>query len=126
MKKRCLPIVLIAASVLAGIACSPYSGQFHYTRTPYFEPTHPDDVRLLRTDPRRPHIQLGEVWIRPEPGMSSRYVENTLRARAAALGANALVIVEDRYFNRYVVRNYRYGHRAYRERSIVGIAIRYR
>ncbi len=122
-------ICLLAASALAfgTLACYPYySGERYFPRAPRFEPTHPDHVRLLRYAPRRPHIQLGEVWIRPEPGMSRRYVENSLRARGAALGADAVVIVEDRYFNRYVARYSWYGRRYYRERVIVGIAIRYR
>jgi len=126
MRKRYLAAVIVAAIMIGTIACSPFSGQYRYTRTPYFEPTDPGRMQLLRHAPRRPHIQLGEVWIRPDPGMSPTYVENALRARAASLGADAVVIISDRYFNRHVVRHYWYGHRIYREREIVGVAIRYR
>ncbi|OGD30334.1 MAG: hypothetical protein A2Y56_08930 [Candidatus Aminicenantes bacterium RBG_13_63_10] len=126
MRKHWLPIILISAIALGAMACFPYAGQQYYARAPRFEPTHPSQVRLLRSEPRRPHIQLGEVWIRPDPGMSPNYVENTLKSRAAALGANALVIVEDRYFKQNVVRSYWHGRRYYRDRVIVGVAIRYR
>lgn len=126
MRKSYLAAVIVTAIMIGTFACMPFSGKYRYTRTPYLEPTDPARVQLLRYEPRRPHIQLGEVWIRPDPGMSRFYVENTLRARAASLGADAVVIIRDRYFNRHVVRHYWHGHRTYREREIVGVAIRYR
>lgn len=126
MKNRILFFIAAAGLLIGAAACAPVSGKFYYTKTPYFEPTNPDKVKLLRSKPRRPHIRLGEVWIRPEPGMTARYVEGTLRARAAALGADAVVIVRDRYHNHRVVDFYWYGHSRFREREIVGIAIRYR
>jgi len=127
MKSKLLAIVLATAAIVGFSACYSYMGHRYYLNTPSFAPTNPAHVQLLRQEPKRQHIQLGEVWIRPEPGMSAHFVENSLRERASAMGADALVIVEDRYFNRYVVGySYWHGHRAYRERDIVGVAIRYR
>ncbi|HEX9902000.1 MAG TPA: hypothetical protein VGB72_03970 [Acidobacteriota bacterium] len=128
MKSKLLVLLLAMALAIVGFsACYSYMGHRYYLNTPSFAPTNPGHVQLLRHEPKRQHIQLGEVWIRPEPGMSSHFVENSLRERASAMGADALVIVEDRYFNRYVGRySYWHGHRAYRERDIVGVAIRYR
>jgi len=69
---------------------------------------------------------LGEVWIKPEPYWSPQFVENTLRKQAAKLGAQALVIVVDRFTrNAEVVPDYWPGGVVYRERVIVGVAIRY-
>ncbi len=127
MKRPHLAILSVAILAVLGFsACYSYIGQRYYLRTPYFAPADPAHVRLLRQAPNRAHVQLGEVWIRPEPGMSAYFVEDSLRQRAAAMGADALVIVVDRYFHRYVVHGWWYGHRAYRERDILGIAIRYR
>ena len=127
MKRNHVVILSAALFAILGLsACYSYMGQRYYLNTPNFAPTNPAQVRLLRREPNRAHVQLGEVWIRPEPGMSAYYVEDRLRERAAAMGADALVIVVDRYFHRYVVHDWWYGRRAYRERDILGIAIRYR
>jgi hypothetical protein len=128
MKGKRLVIFLGMILALVGFsACYSYLGHRYYLNTPSFSPTNPAHVQLLRHEPKRSHVQLGEVWIRPEPGMSATFVENSLRDRAAAMGADALVIVVDRYFYRYYVAHYYWhSHRAYRERDIVGVAIRYR
>jgi hypothetical protein len=49
-----------------------------------------------------------------------------LREKAALMGADALVIVADRYFGGGVVYDYWRGPRRIYRRQIVGIAIRYR
>lgn len=119
----CSLIVLIA-----GISsCRPYVGHDFYPGTPRFAPTHPDSVLLLRNQPRRNHIKLGEVWIRPEPGMSRYFVEYKLRKKAARMGADAVVITEDTNLrNRVAVRRYGRGTMIYHERLIIGVAIRFR
>jgi hypothetical protein len=88
--------------------------------------TDPAQIDLLRREPRRDHIRLGEVWIKPSWRMDRFYVESELREKAARMGADALVIVADRYFREGVVYSYWHGPRAVTERQIVGIAIRYR
>lgn len=125
MKKIALP-VLILALLLTGVACARSSGYHFYPQTPRFAPTHPAEVDLLRREPRRDHIRLGEVWVRPSPRMNRYDVEGLLRERTARMGGDALVIVADRYFRDGVVFNYWRGARSVYERQIVGIAIRYR
>lgn len=126
MNKKLLSLMLIAGLAAATVSCyRPYGYRF-YPRTPQFAPTHPADVSLLRREPRRDHVQLGEVWIRPTPRMDRFYVEGVLREKAARMGADALVIVADRYFRDGVVFNYWHGPRPVYRRQIVGIAIRYR
>lgn len=125
MKARPL-LILIAALLMAGVsACYRPYGYFFYPHTPAFAPTDPSRVDLLRREPRRDHIRLGEVWIRPDWHMDRFYVEGTLRDKAARMGADALVIVADRYFNEGYVYSYWHGPRPVYERQIVGIAIRY-
>jgi len=128
MRKMSLTVLLITFALSFGsISCYRHVGHHVYRGTPRFEPTYPGEVHLLRREPRRSHIQLGEVWIRPNPRMSRDYVENKLREKAARMGADALVITVDRYFgDRVVVRRRWRGSVVYQERLIVGIAIRFR
>jgi len=125
MKARHLCLFLLAVLLLGAVSCyRPYGYRF-YPDTPRFAPTHPAGVDLLRREPRREHLRLGEVWIRPDPRMDRFYVEGVLREKAARMGADALVIVADKFFRDGVVFNYWRGPRAVYDRHIVGIAIRY-
>jgi hypothetical protein len=121
--------ILWALLVLtAGLSsCRPYAGLEFYRGTPRFARTHPDRVLLIERRPRQSHITLGEVWIRPNPRMSRHFVEYKLRKKAARMGADAVVITVDRS-SRSRTAYRRYGRRTliYRERLIVGIAIRFR
>jgi hypothetical protein len=129
MKKRMNPILLgILLAALAGISsCRSYAGYEFYPGTPHFHRSHPGLVMLIERRPRRSHIELGEVWIRPEPWMSRYYVENKLRKKAAKMGADAVVITMDKYArDRMSYRYYRRGTMIYPERLIVGVAIRFR
>jgi len=128
MNAKRISILALAAALVAGITISCYRpyGYHFYPDRPRFEPNHPADVDLLRREPRREHIRIGEVWIRPSRHMDRYRVEGILREKAAYLGADALVIVADRYTRDGVVYNYWYGPRRVYRRQIVGIAIRYR
>ena len=126
MRAKRQPLFILAVLLLGVVSCyRPYGYRF-YPDTPRFAPTHPAGVELLRREPRREHIRLGEVWIRPDPRMDRFYVEGVLREKAARMGADALVIVADKFFREGVVFNYRRGPLTVYDRHIVGIAIRYR
>lgn len=125
MKRKWSSLMILAVFFAGAVSCyRPYGHRF-YPNAPRFEPTDPARVRLLRNEPRRDHIQLGEVRLRPSRGMDRRYVEGLLRERAALMGADALVIVVDRFFRDRVVYSYWRGPGIVYERHIVGIAIRY-
>ncbi len=126
MKAKWIPALILALLLPSVTACYRHSGYHFYPHTPRFEPTDPARVDLLRREPRQDHIRLGEVWIRPTWHMDRYYVEGVLRERAARMGADALVIVADRYFREGYVRSYWRGRRSISARQIVGIAIRYR
>ena len=125
MKAKWIPVLILAILLPNAAACYRQSGYHFYPHTPQFAPTDPARVDLLRREPRRDHIRLGEVWIRPTGNMDRFYVEGVLREKAARMGAEALVIVADRYFREGTVYNYWQGPRPVYERQIVGIAIRY-
>jgi hypothetical protein len=125
MKKKWLSILALAMLTAGLVSCyHPYGYRF-YPEAPRFAPTNPANVELLRHDPKREHIRLGEVWIKPDPDMSRAYVEGTLREQAAAMGADALVIVVDRFFREGIVYNYWRGAVPVYELRIVGVAIRF-
>lgn len=126
MKAKWLSMLFLGVFTLAIASCyRPYGYKF-YPGVPHFSPTNPAHVDLLRREPRRNHIRLGEVWIRPDPRMERYHVEGILREKAAAMGADALVIVADRFFREGVVFNYWRGPMSVYESQIVGIAIRFR
>jgi hypothetical protein len=127
MRKKLTFLCVLIIGIVWISSCRPYVGYDFYPATPRFKRTHPDRVLLLRNQPRKNHIELGEVWIRPKPRMSRYFVESKLREKAARMGADALVITVDEYFrDRVAVRRYGRGTMIYRERLIVGVAIRFR
>jgi len=69
MKAKRPSMLFLAVIILATISCYRPFGYRFYPHTPRFAPTNPPAVDLLRREPRRDHIRLGEVWIRPHYGM---------------------------------------------------------
>jgi hypothetical protein len=69
-----------------------------YVGAPRFPPSNPASVEILRTEPIRLHVRLGEIVIEAstEPAPPITEVEDKLRAEAAKLGAEAVVVVVDR------------------------------
>jgi hypothetical protein len=127
MRKNLTLLCALLVVVAALSSCRPYAGSRFYPGAPHFARTHPDHVMLIKRRPQRNHIELGNVWIRPEPWMDRYFVEYKLRKKAARMGADAVVITEDKEFrDRVAYRYYRHGTMIYRERFIGGIAIRFR
>jgi hypothetical protein len=127
MRKKLTFLCVLLVGIVGISSCRSYVGYDFYPGTPHFERTHPDRVLLLRNRPQRNHIELGEVWIRPKRRMSRYFVGSMLREKAARMGADALVITVDEYFRDHVaVHRYGRGTMIYRERLIVGVAIRFR
>ena len=68
-----------------------------YIGVQIYPPSNPAQIQILRKEPARPHVQLGEV--RAEPSSDSvpvQKIEESLRNAAAKMGADAVVIVFDR------------------------------
>jgi hypothetical protein len=102
-----------------------------YVGAPHFPPSNPATVEILRSEPIRPHERLGEIVVdaSTEPAPPIAEVEDKLRAEAAKLGADAVVVVLDRvqpvgafvsgpWFGRDVD--------VIKGRKVVGVAIKYR
>jgi hypothetical protein len=64
---------------------------------PKFPPSDPAKVQILRTQPTRPHVRLGEVRAEPsDTSVDATKIEEALRKEAAKLGADAAVVVYDK------------------------------
>lgn len=87
--------LLLSALALAGCASVDVFSE-RYLGVPAVAPTTPASVEVLRKEPKRPHVQLGEVVASPRDGATTDEIELALKTEAAKLGANAAVVVQDR------------------------------
>ena len=93
------PLALFTAVValFALTACNTVSTSYKQDiGGPRFAATDPAQVQILRAEPTRAHVRLGEI--RAEPASTSTDVskiEDALRKQAAKLGADAAVVVAD-------------------------------
>jgi hypothetical protein len=100
MKKcRALALPGLAAFVMVLAACATVDvTTTQYLGAPRYQPSEPNAVQILRTEPTAPHDRLGEVLVDasvdPPPSISE--VEQKLCKAAAKLGADAVVVVYDR------------------------------
>jgi hypothetical protein len=102
-----------------------------YVGAPTFPPTSPTSVQILRVEPARPHVRLGEIQIEgsTDPAPPVAEIEAKLREEGAKMGADAVVVVLDRLQR---VGSYVSGPwwgRSVEQitgRKVIGVAIRYR
>ncbi len=94
-RRRAPLAVLLLAAAAPGCATVRVSSY----RTPGvgpFPPTAPSSVEILRRMPRGGIVRLGEIVLRPSGAPTVERIEAALRTEAAAMGAQAVVVVEDR------------------------------
>jgi hypothetical protein len=94
---RRLSSLAALAGLVALTGCKTVSTNSHlYLGEPTFPPTDPAQVEILRAEPTRPHVKLGEVQAQPSSdSVSNQQIEQALQKAAAKLGANAVFIVTD-------------------------------
>ncbi|VVO24104.1 hypothetical protein [Pseudomonas fluorescens] len=128
---RPLLTAALIASVLALGACATVDAQTTaYVGVEHPAPTLPSEVQVLRTEPTRAHVRLGEILIDAsvDPAPPITQVEQKLREEGAKLGADAVVVVYDHI---QPVAAYVSGPRWSRDietiqgRKLKGIAIKY-
>ncbi len=95
---RCITSLVALAGLMAVTGCQTVStSSRQYLGGPTFPPTDPLQVQILRTEPTRPHVQLGQVQAEPSSdSVPNPQIEQALQKAAAKMGANAVVIVADR------------------------------
>ena len=93
MKKHGMLFFLI----LLFIGCA--SVDITKTAKGFYDPTNPNDVDILMTGSDRPFIELGSVTVSGfEPDETAK-MHNAIRAKAAELGANAVIIKNEGLIN---------------------------
>lgn len=98
-KHRFLPAMLLGALALALTACSSIDARTtEYVGAPHLAPTLPGNVEILRIEPTRPHVRLGEIVVDAgtDASASVSEIEQKLRSEAAGIGGDAVVVVYDR------------------------------
>jgi hypothetical protein len=90
MQKVCF----IGVSCLLLMLCS--CAQVNVTKTAkgYYDPTVPDEIEILVTIPQqqRPYIELATVTTQHWKTQETAKMHNSLRAKCAPLGANAVIL----------------------------------
>jgi hypothetical protein len=97
--QRPLLVAALVASALVLGACASVDAQTTaYVGVEHPAPTLPNEVQVLRTEPTRPHVRLGEILVDAsvDPAPPITQVEQKLREEGAKLGADAVVVVYDR------------------------------
>jgi len=127
---RLLPLLLAVAGLLSLTGCSTvYISSNQYIGGPIYAPSDPNLIVILNTQPIRPNVRLGEVTAEPSSDkVSAQEIQQKLRAAAAKMGADAVVIVSDRdqvtgavVSGGWMVRSVQ----PTMSRVIVGVAIKY-
>ena len=120
----------LAATVLAVAAgCASTSvSTIPYPNVPVFPPTDAASVQILRVEPARPHIKLGEITVAvpASPAPSVHEVDNILRTAAARLGADAAVLVVDPIQPTAGVASGNWWHGTSSGREAIAVAVKYR
>jgi hypothetical protein len=66
-----------------------------YPDAPKFAPTDASAVEILRNEPAIPYVRLGEITLSLQSNPSQDAIAQTLKEKAAAMGATAVVLVYD-------------------------------
>lgn len=94
-----------------------------------FQSVEPAHVQILRTEPTRAHVRIGEIRAETSsPGVDVEKIESALCKKGAAMGADAVVVVHDTtevtgaqvvggWFDRTIEKT--------EGRVVVGVAIKY-
>jgi hypothetical protein len=120
---------LAATLVIAGCA-GVSASTIRYANVPNYPPTEPAHVQILRSEPARPHLRLGEITVDGPAATAPAVerVEEKLRTEAASLGADAVVLVVDPLQPTGVASRSWWGGSAAAAagRDVVAVAIKYR
>jgi hypothetical protein len=89
---------LAATALVLATGCQSVStSHVQYIGGPRVSPSDPAQVQILRAEPTRAHVRLGEVRAEPySESMEAAKIEDAIRKEAAKLGADAIVVVRDK------------------------------
>ena len=91
---KALPrVTLIAACLLFMSGCA--SVDVTKTASDYYAPTDPNLIEILKTQPERKFVELGTITVSGFDSKEVAKMHNGVRAKAAPLGANAVILTEE-------------------------------
>jgi hypothetical protein len=122
--------VAVLGALLFGTGCNTVSINSNpYVGVQAYPQTNPADIRIMRTEPTRPNVRIGEIRAEPSSeSVSVQKIEEALRNAAAKIGADAVVIVYDQtQVTGAVVTGPWFGRsvQTIQGRVVVGVAIKY-
>jgi hypothetical protein len=92
MKTKTRTLALLTSiALLAGCAVVDVTK----TAKGFYNPTNPNDVQILKTVPSQKYIELGTVAVSGFQVSETAKMHNAIRAKAAPLGANAVILTTD-------------------------------
>ncbi len=88
---------ILLCSLALSIICSCASGTVAVMKTGsgFYEPTNPNDVRILKTIPDRKYVELGPVIASNFYSSAFADMYNEIKTKAAVLGADAVIITDE-------------------------------
>jgi len=120
----------VTLAVAAGCASPGYVSTIRYPNVSEFPQTDPSSVEILRAEPTREHLKLGEITVDISYGSPplAQELDARVRAEAAKLGADAVVLVLDMRIPPGAVASKSWWGAPRRPvgREVIGVAIKYR
>ncbi|CAI8866738.1 MULTISPECIES: hypothetical protein [unclassified Pseudomonas] len=97
MKNTLSWLTITLISLLLGACASIDAQTTAYVGGPHPGPTLAANVQVLRVEPTRPHVRLGEILVDAsvDPAPPITDVEQKLKDEAAKIGGDAVVVVYD-------------------------------
>ena len=87
---------ILLCSLALSIICS-CAGRVAVTKTGigFYEPTNPNDVRILKTIPDRKYVEVGTVIVKDVQPEDTAIMHNQIRTESAVLGADAVILTDE-------------------------------
>ena len=87
---------ILLCSLALSIICS-CAGRVAVTKTGigFYEPTNPNDVRILKTIPDRKYVEVGAVIVTDWYPSDTVNMHNEIKTKAAVLGADAVILTDE-------------------------------
>ena len=86
---------ILLCSLALSIICSCTTVTVMKTGSGFYEPTNPNDVRILKTIPDRKYVELGTVIASNFYSSAFADMYNEIKTKAAVLGADAVILTDE-------------------------------
>jgi hypothetical protein len=89
--------ITVLLSLASCIACFSGCASVDVTKTAsgFYDPTDPNKLDILKTRPDRKYVELGTVTVTGFESNETAKMHNAIRAKAAPLGATAVILTEE-------------------------------